>query len=139
MNDRVTKSAEGDVTVYLCGPINGCTDAECKDWRAYAKAQLPKTLDPMARDYRGRELEPGIAREIVENDKLDIDQSDVILVNYVKPSVGTSMEILYAWERGKKIVIVSEAEAVLSPWLIYHSLKIVHSMLDACVYIESIS
>jgi uncharacterized PurR-regulated membrane protein YhhQ (DUF165 family) len=20
-------------TIYLCGPINGCTDEECKDWR----------------------------------------------------------------------------------------------------------
>lgn len=32
-------------TVYLCGPINGCTDAECNDWRSYAKAHLPDTLD----------------------------------------------------------------------------------------------
>ena len=24
-------------TVYLCGPINGCTDSECRDWREYVK------------------------------------------------------------------------------------------------------
>jgi nucleoside 2-deoxyribosyltransferase len=125
-----------DLTVYLCGPINGCTDAECKDWRAYAAARLRKTLDPMARDYRGRELEPGIAAEIVENDKRDIESADVLLVNYVKPSVGTSMEILYAWERGKKIILVCEPDAVLSPWLIYHSNAVVHSMREACNLIE---
>lgn len=101
--------------VYLCGPINGCNDSECKDWREYAKLIIRKAIDPMARDYRGRELEPGIAKEIVENDKADIDGCDVILVNYVKPSIGTAMEILYGWERGKRIIIVCEAETALSP------------------------
>jgi nucleoside 2-deoxyribosyltransferase len=96
-----------------------------------AKAALPDTLDPMARDYRGRELEPGVAREIVENDKADIDQCDALLVNYVKPSVGTSMEILYAWERKKQIVLLCTFEEQLSPWLIYHSTQIVHSLRDA--------
>jgi hypothetical protein len=41
--------------VYLCGPINGCTDSECIDWRAAAKKRLSDTIDPMRRDYRGRE------------------------------------------------------------------------------------
>src|SRR5258707_4663776 len=51
------------------------------------------TLFPYTTLFRS----PGIAAEIVENDKADIDKSDVLLVNYVKPSVGTSMEILWAW------------------------------------------
>jgi len=125
--------------VYLCGPINGCSDAEAKDWREFAKANLTTgTLDPMARDYRGREREPGIDKEIVENDKIDIDNSDILLVNYVKPSVGTSMEILYAWERKKPIILVCEKDAVLSPWLTYHvgENNIVHSMREACIKIN---
>jgi len=40
------------VKVYLCGPINGRTDDDAKNWREYAKTRLPDTLDPMARDYR---------------------------------------------------------------------------------------
>jgi len=125
------------MTVYLCGPINGCTDAECKTWRAFAIQNLKTdTLDPMARDYRGREKELGIAKDIVENDKKDIDNSDVLLVNYAKPSVGTSMEILYAWERSKGIVIVCDSESSISPWLVYHSWKIVHSMKEACELIN---
>jgi nucleoside 2-deoxyribosyltransferase len=124
-------------TVYLCGPINGCTDAECTDWREFAKVNLTcDTLDPMARDYRGRELEPGIAAEIVENDKADIDKSDILLVNYTKPSVGTSMEILWAWLAHKPVIIVCEPSAVLSPWLIYHSTKTVHSMREACDWLN---
>ncbi len=105
--------------VYLCGPINGCTDEECRDWREMAKLHLPDTLDPMRRDYRGKEQDS--VREIVELDKIDVTNSDVILVNFDKPSVGTSMELLYAWERGKMVVVVHKAGVVLSPWLVYHS------------------
>lgn len=86
----------------------------------------------MTRDYRGREMEPGIAVEIVENDKADIDQCDVLLVMFTKPSVGTSMEILYAHERGKRIIIVSDQTAVLSPWLLYHSHGRFNSVREAC-------
>lgn len=114
---------------YLCGPINGCTDEECKDWREAAKKVLPETVDPMVRDYRGREDE--CVNEIVELDKKDIDDCEAILVNYDKPSVGTSMEILYAWYRYKYIVIVCKEGTKLSPWLKYHSNVIVHSFDEA--------
>lgn len=107
-------------TLYLCGPINGCTDEECKDWREYLKSKWDgPTLDPMRRDYRGREAES--VNEIVEFDKIDVTNSDAILVNYDKPSVGTSMEILYAWERGKLVVVVAREGTNISPWLRYHS------------------
>jgi nucleoside 2-deoxyribosyltransferase len=82
-------------------------------------------------------MEPGIAAEIVENDKIDIDASDVVLVMYDKPSIGTSMEILYAWERGKRIVIVCRPETRLSPWLIYHSHGVEHSLAAACEVLAS--
>lgn len=115
--------------VYLCGPINGCTDAEAKDWRAFVASRLPDTVDPMVRDYRGQEAVAW--REIVEQDKADIDRCEALLVNYVKPSVGTSMEMLYAWERGKRVITVCAADAVISPWLRYHSHAIVHSFAEA--------
>jgi nucleoside 2-deoxyribosyltransferase len=123
--------------IYLAGPINGCTDEECKDWREYVKSQLGEesTLDPMRRDYRGREME--CVDEIVEGDKVDIDQSDILLINYDRPSVGTSMEILYAWERGKKIIVVAPPTAGfrISPWLKYHSHRIFFSFENALTYI----
>ena len=123
-------------TIYLCGPINGCTDQECRDWREFVKSRWSgSTIDPMHRDYRGREDEN--VREIVELDKADIDGSDVLLVNYDKPSVGTSMEVLYAWERGKKIVVVvSSFDVKLSPWLRYHSHVICNSFSGALDHIR---
>lgn len=41
--------------VYLAGPINGCTDAEAKNWREELKTHFPNAIDPMKRDYRGVE------------------------------------------------------------------------------------
>lgn len=117
--------------VYLCGPINGRSDDDCKGWREYAKERLPDTLDPMDRDYRGRELEPGIADEIVMNDKKDILLCDALLVYYDKPSVGTSMEILFAHDRNKTIVLVDKSDKPLSPWLIYHCPEVYKSLDEA--------
>jgi hypothetical protein len=122
--------------VYLCGPINGCTDEECRDWREMVKPMLPfGTLDPMRRDYRGREAEAVV--EIVEGDKADINQCVALLVNHPKPSVGTAMEILYAWERQKEIVIVVPTGASISPWLRYHSHGIYNTFADAIRHLRS--
>lgn len=124
---------DGKNTVYLCGPINGCTESEAKDWREYVKTRLPFTLDPMRRDYRGREEEN--LNELVELDKIDVMKSDVLLVNYDKPSVGTSMEVIFAWERGKVIVVVCREGAKTSPWLRYHSHALFHTFDEAIAYI----
>jgi hypothetical protein len=122
--------------VYLCGPINGRSDDECKTWREQAKVGLVNFRDPMVRDYRGRELEPGIAAVIVESDKKDIGECTMLLVYYEAPSVGTSMEILFAFERGMKIILVNRTENKLSPWLTYHVTRIVKTLDEALTWIN---
>jgi hypothetical protein len=121
--------------VYLCGPINGCTDAQCKDWREFAKSKLNSWTDPMRRDYRGREGD--FYREIVELDKVDVRECDIVLANCPMPSVGTSMEILLAWQLGKIVVIV-HPPGKISPWLVYHSTCVVSSMEEAINFINNI-
>jgi nucleoside 2-deoxyribosyltransferase len=112
--------------LYLCGPINGCTDTEARDWREMVKSLWPgETIDPMRRDYRGREDQNTDA--IVELDKIDIMRSDAVIVSYDKPSVGTSMEVIFAFERGKPIVVVAAQGTRISPWLRYHSHHITSS------------
>ena len=106
-------------TIYLAGPINACSDSEAMDWRAEAKERLAdcyEFLDPMRHDYRGRELEPGVAEHIVGNDLQDINASDVIFAYCPKPSCGTSMEIYHSFEMLHKDVIVV-APHPMSPWL----------------------
>jgi len=111
-------------TLYLCGPINGCTDEQATGWREHVKSLWAgKTLDPMRRDYRGKEA---VAyRDIVELDKIDIQRCDAVLVSYDKPSVGTSMEVLFAWQIGKPVVVVADNKTSISPWLRYHAHRIV--------------
>lgn len=125
--------------VYLCGPINGRSDDDCKGWRDWVKERLPNTCDPMDRDYRGRELEPGIAKEIVENDKADILGCDAMIVYYDKPSVGTSMEILFAYQANGKdfrTILVNKSATPLSPWLLYHCPEICNSLEDAVAALQ---
>lgn len=120
--------------VYLAGPINGCTDEQCKAWREHVKTLLPDTLDPMRRDYRG--IEGDNVEAIVEGDKVDIDDSDVVLVNFPAPSAGTCMEIIYAWERFKRVIVVIPKGAKVSPWVTYHSHFITDSFEKAVDYIN---
>lgn len=117
--------------VYLCGPINGRSDADCKDWRERAKALLNcDTLDPMARDFRGKEASNVTA--IVEGDLADIKQCDALLVRYDRPSVGTSMEILIAYMNSMPVHIFTGERGPLSPWLVYHATEIHETIEEAC-------
>jgi hypothetical protein len=125
-------------TIYLAGPINGRTDEECNNWRSIAKQlwQGP-TLDPMSRDYRGREDEPGIEVEIVRGDKFDIAASDGVLLYFVMPSVGTSMEALYAWTIGRPVVVVNASMKPLSPWLRYHATAVANDLVSGIALLST--
>lgn len=118
-------------TIYLCGAINGCADEECRNWRELVKSLWEgETLDPMRRDYRGREAES--VAEIISGDEEDIAASDGILVSADRPSWGTAMEIRLAFkELGKPVVVVCPEGMAISPWLRGHSNRIVHSYADA--------
>ena len=80
-----------------------------RQWREYAKELLGDKfflLDPMRRKFVDRQVDS--ANEIVEFDLQDVRDADIILVNYNKPSIGTSMEIFYAsHDLGKFVVAFS--------------------------------
>jgi nucleoside 2-deoxyribosyltransferase len=116
---------------YLAGPINGCTDDESKNWREEIKSILGEEncLDPMRSDYRGREDE--CVDEIVEKDKADIYDSDVVIANCWQVSWGTAMEILFAWNCNVPVIAIVPKDARISPWLCYHTIAIVHCLDDA--------
>jgi nucleoside 2-deoxyribosyltransferase len=124
------------VKIYLAGPMFQTTDDECKVWRDDAINRLAghEIFNPMIRDYR--EGADGHIAEIVEEDKADIDTCDMLLVNHTRASVGTSMEILYAWERGKRILTVVHSDEI-SPWLKYHSERIFKSVDEAIEFINN--
>jgi hypothetical protein len=41
------------------------------------------------------------------------------------------MEILYAWQKQIPVIVVAAKDAQISPWLRYHTTKIVHSFAEA--------
>ena len=125
--------------IYLAGPINGCTDAEAYDWRHHLTEQLAghTIISPMARDYREKEDEN--VSEIVEGDKEDIVQSHVVVAYCPRPSVGTSMEVFFAWLKGKRVVVYAPEGTSISPWLRYHSDAVVFSAREVVEYVSQVS
>lgn len=123
--------------VYLAGPINGCTDEECKAWRAEARRLLEPThtvIDPMDFDCRG--LEDRMAAEIVKHDLERLDEADLVLVNATRPSWGTAMELVYARQGGKPAVAFAGFPVDgASPWLAGHTSRIFGTLTEACSHI----
>ena len=126
-------------TIYLCGPIMDANPNAAKDWRTRAKERLAGRfllLDPMRRSFRDNEVDS--SNEIVEFDLQDIRDADLVLVNYSKASVGTSMEVFYAsHDLGKFVIAFSPLSFKdCSPWMARFCTKILPDLEAALVYIE---
>ncbi len=125
-------------TIYLSGPIMDEQLGYAREWRESAKALLRGKflmLDPMRRKFVDRQVDS--ANEIVEFDLQDVRDADIVLVNYNKPSIGTSMEVFYAANNlGKFVVAFSPFEFhECSPWMVKYCTKILYSLEKACEYI----
>ncbi len=128
----------GKKTIYLSGPIMDEHLGVARTWREDAKSLLKtqfKLLDPMRRKFVDRQVDS--ANEIVEFDLQDVRDADIILVNYNKPSIGTSMEVFHAaYNQGKFVVAFSPFKFEnCSPWMVRFSTKIKPSLEEACEYI----
>ncbi len=113
-------------------------EGTARAWRDNAKKLLSekfRLLDPMRRKFKDREVDS--ANEIVEFDLQDVRDADILLVNYSKASIGTSMEIFYAaHDLGRFVVAFSPFEfKECSPWMVRYSTKILPSLEEACQYI----
>ncbi len=125
--------------IYLSGPIMDETPHEAKTWRERARERLGDRfvlLDPMRRNFKDKEFDS--ANEIVEFDLQDVRDADLLLVNYNRASIGTSMEVFYAAHAlGKFIVAFSPIPfKECSPWMVRFCTKILPSFDDAVVYIR---
>ena len=125
-------------TVYLSGPIMDEHEGVAREWREVATDLLRerfRILDPMRRNFKDREVDS--ANEIVEFDLQDIRDADIVLVNYGKPSIGTSMEVFYAsHDLGKFVVSFSPFPfEQCSPWMVRFSTKILPALEAACRYL----
>ncbi len=126
--------------IYLCGPIMDEHEGHARAWRERAKKTLGRNfilLDPMRRNFKDREVDS--ANEIVEFDLQDVRDADIVLVNYNKNSIGTSMEVFYASHNLKKFVVAFSPFSFTesSPWMVRFCTKILPDLDLACKYIKS--
>jgi len=138
MNDN--DSGKKRKTIYLSGPIMEEHDGTAREWRETAKRLLGneyRLLDPMRRKFVDRQVDS--ANEIVEFDLLDVRNAEIVLVNYNRPSIGTSMEVFYASHvLGKFVVAFSPYEyRECSPWMVRYCTKILGSLEEAAAYISN--
>ena len=127
-------------TIYLIGPIMDEYEGSARQWREASKLRLSNQfllLDPMRRSFRDKEIDS--ANEIVEFDLQDVRDADIILVNYNKPSIGTSMEVFHASHNLGKFVVAFSPFSFKdsSPWMIKYCTKIVSNLEQACAYLET--
>ncbi len=126
-------------TVYLSGPIMDEHGGAAREWREAAVKLLSPDfdlLDPMRRKFVDRQVDS--ANEIVEFDLQDVRDADLLLVNYNRASIGTSMEVFYAaHDQGKFVVAFSPLEFKdCSPWMARFCTKILPDLETACSYIR---
>jgi len=126
-------------TIYLSGPIQSRTLKEASEWRDEATKELKdyKCLNPLDREFT-----PDMILKLVQADKMDIYDSDIILVNYscLNKEItfcGTAMEIYHAYRFHKSIIAFTDLpEEKQSPWMKYHCNKIFKSMTEAIKWIK---
>ncbi len=115
-------------TVYLAGPVTGCSYKECTDWRQYAMARLAESgitgLNPMrCKEALAKEIKIADSydnylscpRGIMTRDYWDCTRCDVVLVNLLHArsvSIGSVMEIAWAFNHRIPIVLVMENENI---------------------------
>jgi nucleoside 2-deoxyribosyltransferase len=126
--------------VYLSGPIMDEHPDLAKTWRQRATEALKRDfilLDPMRRNFKDREVDS--ANEIVEFDLQDVRDADILLVNYSKTSIGTSMEVFHAaFNLGKFVVAFSPFPfQECSPWMVRFCTKILPDLDAALGYIRN--
>jgi nucleoside 2-deoxyribosyltransferase len=117
--------------IYLAGPIKGCSQEQRDAWRTFCKKHLKDLYvlhDPV-------EFEADIKnhKHLVEQDLRYIKAADIILVHLWKHSVGTSMEMVYAHQYGKEILVVTYDDG---PWLMYHMTQRFSKLEDAIQHLK---
>ena len=121
--------------IFLSGPIRGISREKSLGWRNLAIKYLSKNFEVL-HALRGREEKETFAdsRAAVIRDINDIKSSDIILVNdTIKDCsmIGTSMEVFFAHQQDKPIIVFGNAHEK-DYWLNYHIHLRVKSLKDAC-------
>ena len=143
-------------TVYLAGPIAGCTEGEAKDWRLEVIEHLaahdiigisPLRCEPAVNgryDAQGSgDARFGTAQAIGAKNEFDVRACDMILAYFpplperAVPSVGTIIEIGWGKALNKSVILVTDDPYLSTHPVIQHcaswSLDNLEDALDVIV------
>jgi nucleoside 2-deoxyribosyltransferase len=130
--------------VYVSGPIYIDDKKASDEWREDAAKILGNegihTIDPCRAKatYRVEYFTPN---EIIFRDLRDIQHADLIYVNLLnlKPGklpIGTVMEIMYAWDLKKPVVLAATDPRITKhPWILAMTVKQFNDQKSAVNYI----
>lgn len=140
-------------TIYLAGPVMD-TDDGGAEWRRDVVTQYGEQYEfrnPLSKynvpasdvvvvDGAAPRPDEVSVSELVTTDKRLIDESDGLLVGYSKRrSVGTPMEVMWAYERDYPVALwIRDNTAIsdLSPWYRHHASAITNSIELALGHID---
>lgn len=131
-------------TIYLGGTINGLEPEQVIKRFNEIQSGLEYIGFNVLNPIRGKKItihkdkffsyEPN---EIVHRDLRDIDNSKYMLAFMPVPSIGTSMEIMYAREYDTPVVVVSDNPAVTEHyWIKSLASKVVPDIESAYIYLS---
>lgn len=127
-------------SVYLAGNVTKTKPGETAERFVDVKEALEKLGCKVYNPMRNRPIppptyEPG---EIVDRDLWDIDRSDFVFALENYPSIGTSMEIMYArMVRRIPVIVVSRSAQVRNHyWIQRLATKVVESVEEGLKFVE---
>ncbi len=128
--------------VYLSGCIAGFTYDEANVWRetvtdVFAKVGIA-TLNPLRRRlfYHADDEDGVTPAAIVQRDVADVRDSDILLIVWSHPSIGTACELWEAYREGKPIILVTQNNTIRNhPWVRVCVTRIFSCISDATKYI----
>lgn len=135
-------------TVYLAGPIMGCTKGEANDWRSYASARLasvgitgisPLRCEPLIGERYGATYNDprfGVARAIAAKNIYDVQSCDMALF-YFPPEEAVGLtrdeEVIYKWPSVGTLLELGAVRALDKPSIVVCENKLLfkHPVFDA--------
>jgi nucleoside 2-deoxyribosyltransferase len=142
-------------TIYLIGPISGCTFTEATQWRNDLQIPLAQNgwtvLDPMrGKNHLSAEEKIVLSYEdhivsrsdsIFQTDLFRVRQADVLLCNLTSMpghSIGTFMEMGYGHALGKIIIVIANDPMVVKHPFIVNSSIVVSTVEEALQVLHNI-
>lgn len=129
-------------TVYLSGKASNLLDPTVPitfDWKAYAASTFLKSgitiANPIELDLSG--FVKGVDEPVgaVKHSLNLIDRADSLLANIIQLTESATMEMFYAHQQGKQVVVVGNEP--FSPWVLFHSEARFQKLKEALDYLVS--